>query len=319
MNASMNEADFSWNEENTAPMSHITDISSYDDVGGDLEATQERYGSTHDLPTPEEYRSSMMTGIPSQRRGSMREDDGLNEATTSHDQLPSVEDYKVSTRSIGESGGRKWRFYVAILALILAIVTIAVSIVRTQGTSESKKKQQQQQQQQQEEDSAKSVRRSQILNYLVDSGISTRSQLLDMPDSAQSRAFEWIITDEFQLDIPTEPVKYSRFAERYTLGVLYFSTLGDRWIVETNFLQPIDHCDWFSVFVSPTLGLYRIGISSCEDMSTNREDLMVEDLMVTEIDLGGVVLVFCGVVISCIVRVIVLCVCLPSFFVSIIN
>ena len=217
----------------------------------DLEASHE---PTHDLPSPEEYRSNVLVGNAAQ--GSPQGEDN----PTDHDQLPTVEEYKVSA---GYGGNRTLGhpYYVAAFVLIFVTIVIAVLVVLTQDTSL-------------ERSSSKvdlpslSNRRSGIIDHLINAGISTES-LLTTSGTPQNKALEWLVTDEFRIPIPDTPKKFSRFVERYVLAVLYFSTNGDRWIYDMMFLAPVDHCNWHTDLLTRDGSIHKFGITSC---STVAED-----------------------------------------------
>jgi Leucine-rich repeat (LRR) protein len=67
--------------------------------------------------------------------------------------------------------------------------------------------------------------------------------LLDK-QSAQGRAFDWIVNEDTnpQLGEMAEDV----IIRRYALATIYFSTEGDSWVNNTNWLSNLTECDWFS-------------------------------------------------------------------------
>jgi hypothetical protein len=117
-------------------------------------------------------------------------------------------------------------------------------------------------------------RKDQALAYLTNYGLADRAVLND-PTSPQAKALNWIAdVDAFEIEIPTfsngnSGVSYSttRFAERWALAVFYYSTQGDKWKYKLNFLQPIDHCDWYESFVDPTGGIIRQGVTECQQFA----------------------------------------------------
>lgn len=97
-------------------------------------------------------------------------------------------------------------------------------------------------------------RTTEIKNYLFSQGIST-SGSLNQNGSPQQRALNWLANvDGAALAVPggdkTTPEGYN-FVTRYVLAVLYYQTLGDRWVYSLNFLQPFDLCYWYSVLQYP--------------------------------------------------------------------
>ena len=117
-------------------------------------------------------------------------------------------------------------------------------------------------------------RKDQAFKYLVNYGLTTRD-VLNNPNSPQAKALDWIANnDAFKMDIPnfsgenggTPNGLYSdtRFAERWALAVFYYSTGGDEWTYKLNFLEPIDHCDWYFRFVTQTGDIIRQGVTECK-------------------------------------------------------
>lgn len=73
--------------------------------------------------------------------------------------------------------------------------------------------------------------------------LMTCAGLLDK-QSAQGRAFDWIVnkTTNPQLDDMEEDT----IIRRYALATIYYSTEGDSWVDNTNWLTNLTECDWFS-------------------------------------------------------------------------
>jgi hypothetical protein len=242
----------------------------------DLEAIHE---PTHDLPSPDAYRSSMVVGD-----GSQGAQQGENKPTD-HDQLPTVEEYKVSA---GSGSVRRWGFrcYAAVFCvLILLTVLIVVVVFLTQETSLERSSLE-------NDRPSSSNRRSGIIDHLINAGISTEA-LITTSGTPQNKALEWLVTDEFNIPIPDIPKQYSRLVERYVLAVIYFSTNEqDTWSFELMFLAPVDHCNWHSNFPIGDGTIRTYGITSC---STVAEDSQTEGgMMVTGVSLRKYFVCFWG-------------------------
>eukprot|EP00957_Ditylum_brightwellii_P027248 2060156-Ditylum_brightwellii.AAC.1 len=74
-----------------------------------------------------------------------------------------------------------------------------------------------------------------------------KEEALADENSTQSLAIKWLANeDPLQLDIPmsadTEDAK--TFMNRYIMAVLYFSTNGEKWNDQFNFLTEKTTCEW---------------------------------------------------------------------------
>ena len=117
---------------------------------------------------------------------------------------------------------------------------------------------------------------------------------LDSATTPQALAAVWIaINDEFKMDIPStlatssSSIFYqSRFIERWSLAVFYYSTSGPIWRYNLQFMEPIDHCDWYETFIDTTGSIVRMGVTTCERLGTaDGEEQRSEDQMVKRIEL----------------------------------
>jgi hypothetical protein len=122
-----------------------------------------------------------------------------------------------------------------------------------------------------------------VVSYLVGAGISTRAALEDDPNSPQALAANWIAnTDKFQIELPTNSgsnadgtTPHTRFAERYVLAVFYYATNGNFWKYGANFLTPVDHCEWYTDFLTTTGAEVRLGVSECQTLGEGLTDRYV--------------------------------------------
>jgi hypothetical protein len=137
--------------------------------------------------------------------------------------------------------------------------------------------------------SSDTVRLEQTLDYLVSSGVVTIDDL-DRATSPQAEAAVWIATkDEFKMDIPpittASGENHSRFIERWSLAVFYYSTSGPIWRYNLKFMEPIDHCDWYETFIDTTGSIVRMGVTTCGRLGTGFGEQRSEDQMVKRIEL----------------------------------
>ena len=71
---------------------------------------------------------------------------------------------------------------------------------------------------------------------------ATRAIILEDPSSSQSLAFDWLIQD---ISEASEEYPDFRILQRYALATLYFSTGGELWYNDTNWLNhSIHECEW---------------------------------------------------------------------------
>jgi len=115
---------------------------------------------------------------------------------------------------------------------------------------------------------------------------------LNRANSPQGEAANWIaVEDQFQMEIPEIAtsdigVTHTRFVERWTLAVIYYSTGGYTWRYQLNFLEPIDHCDWYETFIDTTGSIVRMGVTQCEKLGQGF-GVRSEDEMVNRIELSN--------------------------------
>jgi len=85
------------------------------------------------------------------------------------------------------------------------------------------------------------------IESIVAPSVTTDMSLLDVPESPQSRAIDWLSTGG-GTDIITGPTKLSvewQVQQRYVLAVLYYSTNGEQWKNQYDYLNNDKHeCDW---------------------------------------------------------------------------
>jgi Leucine-rich repeat (LRR) protein len=67
--------------------------------------------------------------------------------------------------------------------------------------------------------------------------------LLDK-QSAQGRAFDWLFNESANPQL--NDMSEDSILRRYALATIYYSTEGDSWVENTNWLSNLTECDWFS-------------------------------------------------------------------------
>jgi hypothetical protein len=73
----------------------------------------------------------------------------------------------------------------------------------------------------------------------------TASAIISSPDSAQFRAFRWLLEDFDQRGEAIQPEEHIR--QRFALATLYFATNGDAWLSNDNWLNhSASECVWFN-------------------------------------------------------------------------
>ena len=241
----------------------------------DLEAVDD---SVHDqLPTVEEYKANLPSGTisPAQptpvqtspyRNASAEDVANFDEsATYVQDQLPTVEEIK-AMHATGDDDWTCLRYFAIFVGLVVLTVVIVVPTILTQDNRTSS--------------SPASVpqstpapvapptippleRKQNIIDYLTSAGVATESQL-NTAGTPQNKAVDWMaFMDKFDIAVPETNDKYTRFTERYVLGVLYYSTNGPAWTYDMKFLSDVDHCDWNGYFLDSKGSQVRLGVSLC--------------------------------------------------------
>ena len=113
------------------------------------------------------------------------------------------------------------------------------------------------------------------LMEFISSASSTSSQkvLREDPNSPQYRAFEWVASMEQNGNGNSNGNYDSDTLELYALATLYYATNGDKWVRNTNWLDPkVGICDWYqsisaaATAASPTGSSGTPG-SNCDSLS----------------------------------------------------
>lgn len=134
----------------------------------------------------------------------------------------------------------------------------------------------------------------QTTDYLAKYGFVERAVLNDA-SSPQAMAANWIANkDEFEIAVPTfsgggnggAPYSETRFAERWALAVFYYSTGGPSWRYQLNFLEPIDHCDWYQTFMDPTGSIIKMGVTECMQFAPNFAGELVSGIEISNNNLS---------------------------------
>jgi Ran GTPase-activating protein (RanGAP) involved in mRNA processing and transport len=96
-----------------------------------------------------------------------------------------------------------------------------------------------------------SDRYQRIQQYLIDAGVSKTNDLVD-PNSPQHLAAQWMAhKDGMKLQVPKVSTgrDHLMFVERYVLVVLYYATGGPNWTHQLNWLSDNHLCTWYQAFV----------------------------------------------------------------------
>lgn len=85
---------------------------------------------------------------------------------------------------------------------------------------------------------------------------------LDNMGTPQHRALHWLANaDKRKVALPTNGIETQKLIQRYVLALIYFSTHGDYWKQQLNFLSINDECEWNQIFD----GGYFAGAGVCDD------------------------------------------------------
>jgi Leucine-rich repeat (LRR) protein len=110
-------------------------------------------------------------------------------------------------------------------------------------------------------------------------------QSFTIPTSPQYRALEWLLSNRFFRLYSTE-----KQVTRYVLAVLYYSTFGDEWTVNTGWLGDADECTWYAGS-APACNVDRVVanlVPGENDMQgTLPAELRLLSNSLTRIDFGG--------------------------------
>lgn len=79
-----------------------------------------------------------------------------------------------------------------------------------------------------------------LFNFLASISPDGGAALAD-PTSPQARAFAWLSSNT-----GLETYSQERIVTRYTLATFYYSTTGEDWLVQTNWMTNEDECRWFT-------------------------------------------------------------------------
>jgi len=151
-----------------------------------------------------------------------------------HDQLPSVDEYKASiaVQPKGPSSMKRNIIILVSLSCIILVISLIVKASKSSTTSQGQP--------------GLSGRTQEVENFLFSNDVSTLPQLRDV-GSAQHRAAAFVADgDALQMPLTTETAR--RFVERYVLALIYYQFNGPRWTYNLKFLTGHDHCDWHETF-----------------------------------------------------------------------
>ncbi|KAL3918192.1 MAG: hypothetical protein SGILL_004356 [Bacillariaceae sp.] len=95
------------------------------------------------------------------------------------------------------------------------------------------------------------------------------------------------LPDGIDTDAPEDIIPHTRFTERYTLAVLYYATAGENWKYQMQFLEPVDHCEWYQDFITTSGNIVRLGVAECKTLGAGFEDELVHKLDMPNNGLNG--------------------------------
>ena len=130
----------------------------------------------------------------------------------------------------------------------------------------------------------------QTLDFLVNFDVSDPSALEDT-SSPQYKAAAWISeTDDRFVSIPTEDdTSGFMFKQRYSLAVVFFSLVGETWIVNMNWMSPDHECEWYAS--AGAMGMmpiyYGVNCDGVPDLQDEPSDNWSKQRMVTHLELPG--------------------------------
>lgn len=193
------------------------------------------------MPSPEEARKYAKTVLQHSEREISRSFGGNPDPRLSlHKSIKIIE-------PVGQNLVRRKRFARSVLATVVFFCIIAIAIVVSKaGQGKTKNSSGGDDQQVRNSNSQRFI---DSLNFLQTFGVSD-PDALSRQGSPQYEAALWMADqDNLQYDIPThdqDSLLYTRFIQRYTLAVFYFSLGGKGWLNSLNFLDPDrDECFWF--------------------------------------------------------------------------
>jgi len=134
---------------------------------------------------------------------------------------------------------QRWHFVAASIVVIVCIVAPIASVTSNKNYNENKHYLQQEQKN-------NWTWTKELIEGIVSPSVSSPESFLQIPSSAQNRAVDWLANRG--ADIITGPsieaVEW-RVRQRYILAVLYYSTSGEQWKNQYEYLDESKHeCDW---------------------------------------------------------------------------
>lgn len=153
----------------------------------------------------------------------------------SHNQLPSVEQYKSNSEVKSNTIPRMAILIVFSIATAIAL-TITGIVVAKKNKSET------------DSASTPSGRTKRIEEFLFTNQISTLAQLRELGSPHHLATVFVADGDMLQLEYPTTQASAKRFVERYILALLYYHFNGPEWTFKLKFLSGLDHCNWNDEF-----------------------------------------------------------------------
>jgi hypothetical protein len=152
---------------------------------------------------------------------------------------------KTDRPSAARSSYRGLRLVVAFLVVLSVVLGIAVGVRRSNAARSASKG-----------SNGRNASLKNVVNYLVDSNVSGAQDMGDS-NTPQYMAASWLAQqDEANFGIPStndlSKEEAYLFVVRYVMALLYFSTSGEKWTSQLDFLSKEDICKWDGTSKSPT-------------------------------------------------------------------
>ena len=143
--------------------------------------------------------------------------------------------------------GKSFRFEKWHLLLLIVGLSIIIIVPTAVVLTNNKNKEDDTQDESEEEEYTSFNWTREEIESIVAPSVTTDMSLLEVPESPQSRAIDWLSTGG-GTNIITGPTKLSvewQVQQRYILAVLYYSTNGEQWKNQYDYLNNNKHeCDW---------------------------------------------------------------------------
>jgi hypothetical protein len=169
----------------------------------------------------------------------------------SHDQLPSVEEYKTANamQLRGANSMKRNLLVLASISGIFLMISAIVMVSKTKAMTNGPP--------------SLAGRTNEVEDFLFANNVSSLPLLREV-GSAQHRATAFVADgDTLQMPLTTETAR--RFVERYVLALFYYQFDGPQWTYNLKFLSGHDHCNWHEIFENSGGKTVRQGVFCNDD------------------------------------------------------